>query len=82
MRWWGTGTGDQAIGVGLPSHQKKEEERKMKNLGYANGWTETPTEVKKCEELGHRTWSRNVGRCNTEHGCDECGYTYKVDSSD
>ena len=54
----------------------------MKNLGYANGWTETPTEVKKCEELGHRTWSRNVGRCNTEHGCDECGYTYKVDSSD
>jgi hypothetical protein len=56
----------------------------MKNLGYANGWTETPEEVVKCNELGHRDqrWARNVGRCLTEYGCNECGYTYKIDSGD
>ena len=56
----------------------------MKDLGYANGWTETPEEVKRCGELLHseQRWSRNAGRCVTEYGCSVCDYKYKVDSSD
>jgi hypothetical protein len=52
------------------------------SFGYANGWKEVPPYIKKCEELGHKKYSKNVGRCLTEYGCEICGYTYLVDSSD
>jgi hypothetical protein len=54
------------------------------NLGYANGWVydKTPTIVEICDKQKHKLWSRNVGKCLTEYGCDICGYKYKVDSSD
>jgi hypothetical protein len=52
------------------------------SFGYANGWKEVPPYIKKCEELGHKKYSKSVGRCLTECGCEICGYTYLVDSSD
>jgi len=62
----------------------------MKDLGYANGWRETPEIVEKCgatHDRGdqgekHRFYSKNVGRCLNEYGCLTCGYKYLVDSSD
>ena len=54
----------------------------MKNLGYANGWAETPEEVVRCQELKHPRWSRNLGRCDNEYGCDVCDFKYQIDSSD
>lgn len=58
----------------------------MKDLGYANGWKETPEIVKKCnslrkQDVTHTGWCRRVGNCLHEYGCDVCGYFYLVDSS-
>lgn len=59
----------------------------MLNLGYMNGWTVEQWDkyhnIKtKCKEEGHKleVESDNV-RCVTTTTCNECGYTYKVDSS-
>jgi hypothetical protein len=52
-----------------------------KELGYANGWKDTPEIVKKCAELGHKQYHLVVGNCDHEYGCVECGYSYLVDSS-
>jgi len=55
---------------------------KIKNLGWANGWEETPPDVVKCNSLGHvlkdvkSNWS-----CVTEKYCPICNYYYKIDSS-
>jgi len=54
----------------------------MIDLGYANGWKGTPEIVQKCSDLGHQQYSKTVGKCLTEYGCEECGYKYLVDSSD
>jgi hypothetical protein len=54
----------------------------MNDLGYANGWRDTPEEVQKCNDLGHRGYSINRGNCLNEYGCEICGYKYLVDSSD
>ena len=56
----------------------------MTDLGYANGWKETPEIVKNCRP--HPTqhpgyYVKLVGNCLTEYGCTECGYKYLVDSS-
>lgn len=54
----------------------------MKDLGYANGWKETPDEIRICDILKHRQSSRKAGKCLTEYGCEKCEYKYLVDSSD
>ncbi len=54
----------------------------VQDLGYANGWKDTPDIVKKCHEMGHIQNGRNVGRCLHEYGCGACKYKYLVDSSD
>lgn len=54
----------------------------MQNLGYVNGWDETPEIVKKCEEKNHKRDFKEIGSCKTKCICEECGYTYKIDSSD
>ena len=57
----------------------------MIDLGYMNGWKETPDMVKKCREKGHETTShkfRTIGGTVQEYRCDLCGYKYKVDSGD
>jgi len=52
------------------------------DLGYANGWKETPEIVRNCKQQGHIQYSQNVGKCLTEYGCGACHYKYLVDSSD
>lgn len=54
----------------------------MKDLGYANGWKDTPEIVKECKEKGHEREWRSVGRSVGEYTCKICGYTFRVDSSD
>jgi len=56
--------------------------RQKISLGYANGWARIPEVVIKCGELGHSRKQETIGRCLTRYSCDECGYEYKVDSSD
>lgn len=53
-----------------------------KDYGYVNGWTETPEEVRECERKRHRMFTRAIGRCVTEYGCEICGFKFQVDSSD
>lgn len=54
----------------------------MKNLGWANGWRETPPEVIEAEKKGYKVTSVSCGHCVTEYVCEEGGWFYKVDSSD
>jgi len=54
----------------------------LEDLGYANGWVETPLIVQNCEELEHVKQYRNLGGCQHAYWCDICMYRYKVDSSD
>ena len=53
----------------------------IKDLGFANSWKETPSEVLRCEELGHEKSGKTTGNCLHEIGCKICGYFYRVDSS-
>lgn len=58
----------------------------VKDLGWANGWSETPGMVKKCHQAKHKTSDIDVGPQNRgiHHivRCDICGYVYHYDSSD
>lgn len=59
-------------------------EPKVKNLGWANGWRETPEILKKCRELKHKTSGvdhSHMRGTNHEVRCDICGYVYRYDSS-
>jgi len=49
----------------------------MSDLGYANGWSETPAVVEKCNHAPER---KKIGNCLHEVKCDICNYKYKVDS--
>ena len=59
----------------------------LRDLGWANGWHETPVEVVKCRELGHERTSTDEGHIKN-HGydtvtrCPTCGYKFHTDSSD
>ena len=50
----------------------------MKDLGYMNGWKETPVEVKNCK---HEKEQEYPYSCVTKYTCRVCQFTYKVDSS-
>lgn len=54
----------------------------MKNLGYTNGWIKEPDIVKECHDMGHPKIFRELSKSLTEVSCPECGYYYKIDSSD
>lgn len=59
----------------------------FKDLGWVNGWSETPEIVKKCRELNHDTTDTDEGRIkyrgyDTVTRCATCGYKYHCDSSD
>lgn len=54
----------------------------MKDLGYMNGWKETPKIVKMCDKEKHDIRFDKVGRCVTQVTCKNCGYSYKIDSGD
>lgn len=47
------------------------------NYGDANGWKETPELIVKCP---HQPTRRKISNCYFQYTCEECGYTYKVDS--
>ena len=49
------------------------------DLGWANGWAETPEIVKNCT---HQQTEVNLGSCVHQVTCVECGFTYKYDSGD
>mgnify|MGYP001599359359 CR=1 FL=1 len=59
----------------------------MKDLGWVNGWNDTPELVKKCRELKHETvgWDnatiKNHGY-DTVTKCEICDYIFHCDSSD
>ena len=59
----------------------------MKDFDCANGWAETPEEVKRCEEAQKRGEVHAVieqpgqWRCTHIVTCPTCGYTYWYDSS-
>lgn len=59
---------------------------KVQQLGWANGWKETPQIVLDCRAAGHRRSDVDVGPRNRglDHvvRCDICGYVYHYDSSD
>lgn len=52
----------------------------MSDLGYANGWRETPLLVEKCEAAGHKTQEKTIARCLREVRCSICNYKFTVDS--
>jgi hypothetical protein len=56
------------------------------NLGWANGWKETPQIVEECRKKKHYPSDVDHGPPNRgiEHVvvCKECGYIYRYDSSD
>lgn len=59
----------------------------MKDLGWANSWSETPAEVTACREKNHKRSDVDVGppHRGMEHvvKClDGCDYVYRYDSSD
>ena len=52
------------------------------DLGYANGWKDTPKILRTCNKRKHFMYIKTVGKCLNEYGCELCGYKYLVDSSD
>lgn len=77
---------------------KKSEERKKReeelnqwwkeredyeDLGYANGWDDTPEIIKTANKDPEAKWyGVTIGRCLTQYFCDKYKITYTVDSSD
>ncbi len=63
----------------------KKETKMLENLGWMNSWKQDGEEyklIKECREQGHS--SSDTGdnyRCVSTSTCEECGYTYKIDSS-
>lgn len=55
----------------------------IKDLGYANGWSETPEIVEKCKKLGHKIESEKdlAFNCVNHYWCPICNYRYSIDSS-
>ena len=54
-------------------------ERRLKDLGWGNGWSETPEIIKNCLHATSDTTLRpGVHRVV----CRDCGYTYLYDSGD
>lgn len=59
-------------------------ESKVRDLGWGNGWKQTPEIVKNCRKLKHRVSDiDHSGMRGTDHEvrCDVCGYVYHYDSS-
>lgn len=58
-------------------------EHKMKCLGCANGWSETPEEIINVRGKNYKIYrERGTYNCETIYYCPEGSYYYYVDSSD
>ena len=56
--------------------------KELKNLGWQNGWKQTPEVVVECMTRCHQAQHvTDHSRCYTKIFCIKCGYTYEVDSS-
>lgn len=55
------------------------DENKMLDLGWANGWGETPEVVRTCQ---HPKVDVAIGSCLHQVTCPECRFTYRYDSGD
>lgn len=51
----------------------------MKDFGCMNGWVTNPEEVSNCR---HDLKVETIGKCLVRYTCEECKFTYTVDSSD
>lgn len=58
--------------------------REFQDFGYANGWPQgnEPALVANCRILKHELESSSDARCVKRYTCSECGYFYRVDSTD
>ena len=54
---------------------------RVKDFGWANGWSKDPEMVRECRLKKHKTEEHTIGHCMHEVRCDICGYKYKYDSS-
>jgi len=65
---------------------KREPPEDVTDLGWANGWKETPRIVRECQKMGHKVTCVDVGPClrglENVVTCNLCGYVYRFDSSD
>lgn len=57
-------------------------EKVNKDFGWANGWTDTPEEIKQARKEGYKFTAESIGRSKTLYWCKELGISYKVDSCD
>ncbi len=65
------------------TERKSEPATARKNLGFVNGWKETPQIVSDCEAAGHKRRGTHDGtRCLSETFCDICNYKFSMDSGD
>jgi transposase-like protein len=62
-----------------PADLKTNQPKPLIDLHESNGWQDTPEIVKNCKHIRKVV---NIGRCYNQFTCEECGFTYKVDSSD
>lgn len=53
-----------------------------KDLGWANGWKETPPEVLEAREKGYPITETYTRGNTTRYDCEELCFCYFVDSSD
>lgn len=58
------------------------EQKELKSLGWANGWSTIPPEVLEAREKGYKINEETVGRCLHQYTCPEGGWYYMEDSSD
>lgn len=58
---------------------KDKTNRRIRDLGWANGWNKTPPLVRDCR---HEPADVSLGSCIHQVTCLECGFTYKYDSGD
>lgn len=65
----------------IKRQQQEKGKPKLKDLGWANGWTSTPQVVKKCHEQKHDIKTKTQGGVTTTY-CPIDNYMYKTDSSD
>ncbi len=60
--------------------EERLDEKGYTYLGWANGWSDLPAQVKNCDHTLKHTQHCPRGANNTVQ-CDECKWYYKVDSS-
>jgi hypothetical protein len=53
-----------------------------KDLGWMNGWKETPKEYIFHSKKNHKVWVNQFARCGNDYKCPVCKIKWSVDSGD